>query len=258
MPYPTADPQVNEMIATLQAHIQQTLGRRLIGLYLDGSLTSGAFDAASDIDFVAVLEDAVDEATFLDLQRMHDEIQTLETPWAIQIEGSYVSKAGLRRFDPAQMRFPNIERDRGERLKWVDHDAGWNIHRWVLRERGIRLLGPNPAELIDPVSAEDLREAVRSMRSGWTDHFIEDPAPLQSRGYQSYTVLSLCRMQYTLETDGVASKPEAAAWGKQRYPLRAGLIERAWENRSQSAGPADAQDVAETLDFIRETRHWGE
>lgn len=29
--------------------------------------------------------------------------------------------------------------------------------RWVLREKGVRLLGPPPATLVDPVSAEDLR-----------------------------------------------------------------------------------------------------
>jgi len=54
---PTKYPQVNELISTLSSQMQEILGKKLIGLYLDGSLVMGDFDIdISDIDLTAVLE----------------------------------------------------------------------------------------------------------------------------------------------------------------------------------------------------------
>jgi len=90
---------------------------------------------------------------------------------------------------------------------------------------------------------------------GWLAKFLDRPDLLSGRGYQSYVVLSLCRMLYTLETGEIASKPLAAEWAA-RGPAQdyAGLIERAWQGRSVANLPADAADVAATLDFIRFVR----
>ena len=106
-------------------------------MYLDGSLASGDFDQDSDIDFVVVTQDEIDEGTFLALQAMHDRLALTDSIWAIQLEGSYISQRGLPAVDPSLPLYPNIERGQGERLKLVRHAELWDIHRSVLRERGI-------------------------------------------------------------------------------------------------------------------------
>src|SRR6266542_2800417 len=115
--------------------VRTILGSHFIGMYLDGSLASGAFDQDSDIDFVVVTDEEVRGDLFLALQAMHERIAALDSPWAIQLEGSYISTGALRRYDPANDMHPNIERGLGERLKRIDHGAGWNVHRSILRER---------------------------------------------------------------------------------------------------------------------------
>jgi hypothetical protein len=249
---PTSHAAVNDLVARLLAGQQSALGPRLLGLYLDGSLALGAFDAESDIDFIAVTASEVSSLEFLALQALHDRLAALDNPWALQLEGSYISAAALRRYDLAHAVHPNLERGDGERLEWKHHHADWVIHRHVLREHGLNLLGPPPATLVDPVSAADLRAAVASILESWYAGMLADPSPLRSRGYQSYAVLSLCRILYTLETGAVAPKRAAAGWAVAALgPPWSALIDRAWQGRQQPAAGALPADVEATLALIR-------
>lgn len=228
------------------------MGDQLVGMYLDGSLASGGFDEDSDIDFVVITRNEIPEAVFLALRAMHDRIAEIDSPWAIQLEGSYISRRAARRSDPDFLLYPNIERGAGERLKMARHDDLWNIHRYQLRERGIVMLGPHPRTLIDTVSADQLRQTMRPMLSEWLEKILGEPAQMNRRGYQSYTVLTICRILYTLENGAVASKPEAARWARDALDRRwPDLIERAWEGRHHSGDLTSQAEIQETLDFIR-------
>jgi hypothetical protein len=249
--HPTPFPEVNRFLQILQARMTATLGDHLVGLYLDGSLARGGFDSASDIDFVAVTDVAVSEPMFLALQSMHDQIARLGSIFAEQVEGFYVSKDALRRYDPQYAQFPNIERGHGERLKWVEQGQYWIIHRYILREYGVVVTGPPPANLIDPVSADDLHRTVGKILDEWSEYIAGQPALLTQKGYQSYAVLSLCRMLYTLENGDITSKEEAAAWAQrelgERWRL---LIEKARVDRLGPEGTATPAGVAATLAFL--------
>jgi predicted nucleotidyltransferase len=250
---PTPYPDVNALVGEVLKGAQSVLGKTFVGMLLDGSLTSGDFDADSDVDFVVVTEGEISEETFLALRAMHERLSAIDSIWAIQLEGSYLSRRGLRRYTPGFTRYLNIERGKEERLKWVDHDAGWDIHRWVLRERGIRVAGPEPQTLIDPVAPEKLKKAMQPVLFGWAARFLENPGLMgQQRGYQSYIVLTLCRILYTLVTGRVASKPTALRWAKESLEARwLPLLERAWFGRHNSSEAIPAGDVDETLAFIR-------
>lgn len=253
MNHPTPYPEVNRFASELLARIQAVLGSRLVGLYLEGSLANGGFDAGSDIDFVAVTETEVTEDEFLRLQAAHDDLAALDSPYAHELEGSYLSRRAVRRYDPALTVFPNIERGPGERLKIVDYGEAWVTHRWILRERGITLYGPPPAALVDPVSPADLRHSMQSLKGEWLAPLLADSSKIATQGYQSYIVLTLCRVFYTLDTGAVASKQAAAAWAMEHLdPRWAPLIERALAGRISPAQPPAGDDLAATLQMIHE------
>lgn len=250
--HPTPYPEVNVLLQELLENVQAVLGNHLLGMYLDGSLTSGDFDQDSDIDFVVVTDEDVSGALCLTLQAMHEHIAALDTRLAIQLEGSYISQHAIRRFDPEYALHPSIERGSGERLKMVVHDESWAVHRYVLRERGITLIGPSPQTLIDPVSPAELRKAMLNVLHVWAAHILNHPEEMKSRGYQSYTVLSLCRILYTLQSGEVVSKPFAMRWAKEALGEKwVSLIDRAWIGRQNSQLKTEPEDVNGTLDFIR-------
>jgi len=253
--HPTPFPEVNAILQELLEGIQGVLGEHLIGMYLEGSLANGDFDQDSDIDFVVVTDAEITGDLFAALQKLHERITTIDSPWAVELEGSYMSKQALRRYDPANARHPNIERGSGERLKMVDHDEVWNVHRHILRERGITILGPDPKTLIDPLTPSDLKQAMSPALNGWAAHLLNHPEVIGQRGYQSYVVLTLCRILYTLQFGDVVSKRKSASWAKETTCQKWGpLIDRAWEGRHHPQMQADKEDIRQTLDFINYLR----
>lgn len=250
----TSFPEVDAILQELLTRVKEVLGSHLVGFYLEGSLAHGGFDQDSDIDFVVVTDEEISEAGFLALQAMHDRIARIDSWWSIQLEGSYISQHAIRRHDPDQTLHPNLERGSGERLKMADHNEAWNIHRYILRERGIALLGPSPHTMIDPVSPADLQRAMLPLLHGWATHLLHNPQVMEQRGYQSYVVLSLCRVLYTLKYGTVVSKPQAAGWAKGHLNEKwTGLIDRAWAGRHNPGLPAEAEDLRQTQELIRYT-----
>jgi hypothetical protein len=98
------------------------------------------------------------------------------------------------------------------------HDNQWHI-RWVLRERGIALLGPEANLLLDPIPVESMRaEITVTMRRAADDFATEIDGPLTtwtSRFGQSFAVLSYCRMLHTLRTGAVKSKLADMKWARR-------------------------------------------
>lgn len=252
--HPTAYREVNALLRELLESVQTVLTNQLVGVYLFGSLASGDFDGASDIDLLVVTDDEISGELFSALQAMHARIALGNSSWATQLEVSYMPQRALRRYDPAHALHPHIDRGAGQSLRMMQHDSDWVVQRYTLRERGIALAGPAPRTLIDPVSPNDLRQAMLAVLRGWWAPMIVDHAHLHSRGYQSYTVLSLCRVLYTLQYGTVVSKPVAARWAQETLEVRwRPLIERALVGRQHPQLEASAEDVRGTVALIRYT-----
>lgn len=248
----TPFPEVNVVLQDLLKDVQRILDGNLVGMYLEGSLANGDFDQDSDIDFVVVTDKEIEDNAFSALQMTHERINLLDTQWSTNLEGSYLSKHAVRRHDPEHTRFPNIERGFGERLKMIRNDETWNIHRHILHKCGITLIGPDPATLIDPISPDKLRQAMLPALHDWAAQILNNPNEIANQGYQSYTVLSLCRIIYTLEFGDIVSKLKAANWVKESQGGNwNSLIDQAWIGRHNPQLLASPEDVNQTLDLIR-------
>ena len=245
-PTPYAD--VNAVIAELLARVRTILGPRFIGLYLDGSLAIGAFDPAkSDIDFLVVTDDDLPDAIVQALHDMHAQLAAASA-WGPEIEGSDIPRGALRRFDAGNARHPYIDRGRAN-LAVEQHDVDWIVHRHVLREHGVAVVGPALKTLIDPLTPADLRGAVREMLADWWRPAPACRANLDHPFYRAYAVLTMCRMRYTLAHGTVVSKPVAAEWTRTTCPRWRRLIDDALAWSRETPPDLDA-----TLDFIRSTR----
>jgi len=253
MPSWTPELEVDALLMELLQGVRSILGPRLLGVYLHGSLAGGGFDQDSDVDVVAVTEGDLSADDFAELDALHQQLSARDTPWAEELEVSYIPRDALRRYDPARARHPHIDRDPGERLHWMFHDRDWVIQRHTLRQQGITLMGPPPQQWVDPVSPDDLRGAARAMLNGWIAKLLHDPSEMRDRGWQSFVVLTLCRILHTLHTGTVVSKAESARWAEaSAAPQWASLIEEAWIGRRNPRWPVTPQQVQATQAMIRD------
>jgi len=243
--HPTPYADVNTLLLTLLARIQTILKNRLVGFYLHGSLSLGDFDPeASDVDFLVVTTEELGGEILDSVHTMHNEIAASGLPYAKRLEGSYISRAAVRRYDPHNARHPAINVNRQLQVK--HHTRSWIIDRYIVREHGIILWGPSPKTLIDPISPQELREAVYALlHEHWAKPYTDS-----ERHWQAYAALTMCRALYTLQYGVVIPKPQAAAWALQTLePAWKLLIERALIWRHQH----EKDDPTETQAFVRYT-----
>jgi len=251
---PTPYSSVNEILNLLFMDAKKILGNQFIGMYLFGSLANGDFDQHSDIDVLIVTDGEISNDTFSALQKMHAEIAKIDSLWAIQQEVSYIPQNALRRFDRSNNLHPHLDRGNDEVLHWMTHESDWIIQRHILWENGVVISGPDLKTLIDPVVSHELRQAVVDVLPLWVNPILDDPTKIAARGYQSYCVLSLCRMLYTLQNRAILSKPAAANWAMNILDIRwKPLIERAIIGRQNAGMNAELKDINETLEMMRFT-----
>jgi predicted nucleotidyltransferase len=251
---PTGVPALDALLADFVDEVDEILAADFVGAYLQGSFALGEGDEHSDVDFVVVTAADPTDHVVDRLQRMHERLFAREVAWAQHLEGSYIPRDRLRRVDPTRALFVFL--DNGTDRLVRDAHCNTAVVRWLLREHGIVLAGPSPAELIDPVSFADLRrEGIETMHryDAWA-RSADDPGPM-SAWKQPYLVLTACRILYTIEFGAVASKRRSADWAMASLdPEWTGLIRAAVEGRADPWGrvhlPASPSAAKRTLDFL--------
>jgi hypothetical protein len=209
MPWtPYADLDV--LIEELLGHWRRILGDGLAGAWIQGSFALGAGDLYSDCDWIVATHAPLTEEQVAELRRLHDEIPTREGHWPHDIEGSYAPLEEVASVEHLGRRW--LFNDHGHRtLEWSDHcNRGYT--RWIVREHGITLTGPEPRTFMPLVPPELLRgESATALptlmadMATWLD--IDEVA-----WGQRYAVVTACRLLYTLVTAQVASKTGALEW----------------------------------------------
>jgi hypothetical protein len=132
---------------------------QLEALWAHGSLALGDFQPGrSDLDLVALISAAPDDAEQQDLRRMHEALHRQE-PLAQKLHCSYVVRAELD--DPGR-----------EHLTWAHAEMFTRVVSPVSRRElhlgGLCLLGPAPDTVLPPVSDQELADYIRGdLRDYW-------------------------------------------------------------------------------------------
>jgi predicted nucleotidyltransferase len=208
---------LDELVASVRA----TLGDRLVGLYLYGSLLWGDFDPeASDLDLVAVLSDDVADPLFERLDALHLAFVEAHPKWTNRLDIVYVRRETLAGFRSGEGSFAVISP--GEPFHLRTDVADWIQSWYLLRETSVPLVGPDAAELMPPIARGEFVAALVADLPDLGARSVEaEPGAL------AYGVLTACRALQTIRTDSMPSKTEAAAWAAREFPEWALLIDGA-------------------------------
>ncbi|MCC7479849.1 DUF4111 domain-containing protein [bacterium] len=227
-PTPYAD--INALLAQWQAGLLSALGEQVTGLYLWGSLSYGGFiPGRSDIDLQALLRRPLTAPQLDSLEALHQRLQEAYPRWRGRVECAYVPLAQLQSIEPPEQPRPWWGFDHLYREAGYGHE--WLINQWLLHHFSITLFGPPYDSLApEPALQEVRRASARDFYREWLGK-LEDPQYLADSHQQSYLVLNLCRILYSVQGEGPGSKQAAADWTSVRYPQWAGLIAEAqdWE-----------------------------
>jgi hypothetical protein len=251
------DRELDAVLRGLVENVRAILDDNFCGAYLQGSFALGDADADSDVDFIVVTHGEVTDAQLAGLQAMHSRIYSLPSPWAQHLEGSYVTTERLRRVETPPSPLWYLDNGAIELVR--DAHCNTAVVRWILREHGVVLAGPDPKTLVAPVTPDELRAEERTAIDDWAE-WAREPHPrfgpgAMSRRQQGLLVLSFCRILHTLESGRVTSKAEAGKWALRVLPAEwSRLIRQALDDRPgqwrQVHERADEHAVERTLAFI--------
>lgn len=217
---------INVILDELAHGVTGILGSNLVGFYLTGSLSYGDFNpTSSDIDLLVLVKEALSPEELSLVRELHFKVEASHKKWAERIECSYTPLAMLKEILPPEEPRPYI----GEGKFYTEAQYGneWLINNYLLYQHGITLSGPDFRTLMPPVEIVDVQNAcIRDLFREWQPK-IDDPDYLGNSHYQSYVVLNLCRILFTVIRGAAGSKKVSAAWAKEAAPQWRGLIETA-------------------------------
>lgn len=246
--YTTPYPEVNAVLGSLLAGMQQVLGETLLGVYLFGSLVHGDFELErSDLDLVAVLTLELDPLHFAALDTLHSEIVRRFPRWTERLEVKYLSSASLKRFRTEP--YPIAVISPGEPFHAFQGGRHYLLNFYEVRQGGATLYGPAPTTLIAPISRAEFMAVVGGEVQDWTGWIAE----MHSVGGLGYGVVTLCRALYTCTTGVQTSKPQTLAWTVVTLPEFGPLLEWAWKGyrENDSSAPSQAR-AAEIRRYVHE------
>jgi hypothetical protein len=255
-------PELREVLSVFTDEIAAELGENLVGIYLVGSLATGDFDADSDVDFLVVTNTELTEAHMNPLQEIQVKIHSMDCYPAKHLEGSYICIADLNDRNTVGEKNLFYFDNGSTAYELSTHDNQWHV-RWILRERGITLIGPKPETLLPSIPLHEMQKEIRAAMLHVKQLFEEEiNRPLSffnSRFGQSFTVLTCCRMLHTLRTNTVQSKKAGMTWAKKVVdPKWVEFIEQAWQEREgvrfmqKIRQRAEQQLLYDTLKFLND------
>ncbi len=211
------------------------VGDSLVGVYVHGSAALGGWVlGASDLDILVVVTSDTSPADLAAVAQA----ACRATPTA-PTSGLELSVIGRDLAESPRAPWPfllHVATYTSGKEPRVVHDSGAGdldllMHIAVAREAGIRLLGPEPAELLGTVQRDDVLTYLRGeLRWG------------ANEGPEKYAVLNACRALTYLETDAMVSKIDGGVWALSHLPQYATLIGRALQDQrgGSASGPCSA------------------
>lgn len=231
---PTPYQDLNSLLDIFVNNLKETLQDNLVGIYLQGSFAVGDFDENSDCDFIVITHKEISKEKIKDLEKIHKIIRQSDSSWREQLEGSYFSKNIIA--STKYIRKKVWYFDRGSiNIEKSNHCNKVHV-RWVLRNKGVVLYGPNPKDFIEEINIQEFKKECYDTIQQFGENILSNSKDWDNQFYQAFIVLSYCRMIHDLKNGSNNSKLAGANWVKENLdPQWEDLIDKTWINRIDPA-----------------------
>lgn len=206
---------IRPMLLEYRIRLENLLHSKLFGVYLYNSIALGAFEKdKSDIDFISVLTKELNGEEIRKLRMLHKRLKK-KYEYASALEGMYIVIEDIGKVMP-DIR-PHIYCDHGKLHGYGCHNI--NYVTWhTLKYNGVCVDSPDIGEYVREITRENLAEAMNYNLNNYWRKKLDKKLIFLSDYMIEFSVLTLCRILYTLESGKIVSKCQAAAYELQRLP----------------------------------------
>ena len=207
------------LLNTYITALQRELPGMVEGVYLHGSIALHSFnDSLSDVDFITVVSRRCTAQDIQKLVEIHQQIENAYPRWPLQ--GSYLQWHDLGQFaesiEPAPYYTDGILYPAGH------HDIN-AVTWWLLKNKGIALVGPNSHTLNFSVDWDVVVDKMHQNMNEYWATFTRSPSRMVwffgDYGVQ-WTVLGVLRQYYTFREHDITSKIGAGEYALKHVPQK--------------------------------------
>jgi predicted nucleotidyltransferase len=243
---------VSALLQEITDRLSVILGPNLVGFYLYGSLTQGAFNPKrSDVDCIVVTERDVGDAQFKGLGAWL-EGPAPSDPWMARLQMTFLIKGEVLTMDSSACLY------QFGRLERIKSDANPIIWMNVL-ESGIVLYGEPPESFVPRIGREVMSRALEREVGYLRDEISTKPDSewRDVPSYRAYAVLTLCRILYTFKKGAVVSEPRAARWAVKNLPdeFRAIILQALAAGDSPASAEIPLSQIERFVDLVDTQLH---
>ncbi|MED3572682.1 aminoglycoside adenylyltransferase domain-containing protein [Cytobacillus praedii] len=216
---------VQKILSEYVSLFHERIPNTLEGLYLHGSIALNAYiDGSSDIDFVGIIKRHLTEAELKILADTHREL------------ADKYKQTGM---DGCYLLWEEMGKKETERKKCLyvnEGKVGWDNHAinpvtwWILKDKGINILGPKITSFHFEVNESDLTSyVINNMNTYWSNRIkrierykgiaILLPNKIVD-GEIQWSITGMLRQFYTLKKHDVISKVDAGKFAISYMPKR--------------------------------------
>lgn len=218
------------------------------GCYLYGSVALGAYDPVkSDLDFMLVLASPLDDSSLL--EPLHADL-CRQFPLARKLEGHFVPLSAIQRCALTES-FPHVADGAYHGLQGV-----MTVYWHQLHTCGVRITGPAPETLFPPIPWEQVQQEMAYNINGYGyNRTLQPDETFYPDSAIDFTVLTVCRILYTLEHRQIIAKVDAGRWALSTLPeiwhplIREAMLIRTGNNQP-SLFPSLTSRAQQTRQFI--------
>jgi len=239
---------LSDLLQAMATDFPAILRGNLVGIYLWGSLTYGAFDeTCSDVDCVGVTRRDLDDREFSELDEWFKN-KVEQNRWVKRIDLRFVIDHKFLDNTSRCCGFYHYSRGLAR------HESDGNPIIWMnVAQSGVTLWGKN-AKLVAPhVSGQCLNDALLLELKYLKDDLTSNAGNRSDKAliHNAYAVLTACRILYSAYHRALASKDHAYRWGMKTVPpMWRAIIHAAKDNRLKNAGSTTPQLEQDAMGFV--------
>lgn len=228
---PSVQPLIDAYLCALKP-----LRSHFYGIYICGSIALGGFEELdSDIDIVALTHKEWTAPALEQLNALHTRLIGSH-PLGRRLEVLYIPLHNLGKCDKEIGPYPVI-------IHGEFSPAGYgrlnDITWWTIKNKGIRLLGPESSSLPFEVMWLNVLETMHDNLHGFWPRKIRRPYLFLPDDPFVFAVATHCRILTTIEEGEIITKSAALKRWRDRLPARwCPLIDEAWRIRNHLGDPS--------------------